>query len=408
MYSFPWDEMFTQIRQSTLPSLGSDHNPIALSCGDDVLKKSYFKFEKWWLNVEGFRDKVKEWWGSFNVTGSPDFILASKLSFLKKKLKEWSKENRGNWRVKKEHLLEQIGSLEDIQVHRALTDNEQLLKAHIAMEYEEVARNEEIHWRQRSRSQWIKNGYKNTKFFHRMATSHKNNTIESLVINGEESSDPVAIRNEIVDFYQILYKETESWRPSLNILDVQTITEEEQILLSRDFEEEEVLEGLKQCVVDKAPGPDGYTMAFFNVFWETIKDDVMQTFHKFHAHQKGDKTKFWLDDWCGNGILRDLFPILFSICTNTNSKIEEMWSPQDWNIIFRRLLNDWKIDGMVECLGLIGGFPGTTLEPDRLAWGHHKDGVFSMNRLYNWDLKDVQEDPLDLGTEYGKVWLLPR
>ena len=69
----------------------------------------------------------------------------------------------------------------------------------------------------------------------------------------------------------------------MNILDVQTITEEEQIWLSRDFEEEEVLEGIKQCDVDKAPGPDGYTMAFFNAFWETIKDDVMQTFHKFHA-----------------------------------------------------------------------------------------------------------------------------
>ena len=36
---------------------------------------------------------------------------------------------------------------------------------------------------------------------------------------------------------------------------------------------------------------------------------------------------------------------------------------------------------------LIGGFPGTTLEPDRLAWGHHKDGVFSVNRLYNWGHK---------------------
>nr|AAT40556.2 hypothetical protein SDM1_4t00019 [Solanum demissum] len=115
--------------------------------------------------------------------------------------------------------------------------------------------------------------------------------------------------------------------------------------------------------------------------WESLKNNSKIVVGR------GDKTKFWLDDWCGNGILRDLFPILFSICTNTNSKIEEIWSPQGWNIIFRRLLNDWEIDGMVECLGLIGGFPGTTLEPDRLAWGHHKDGVFSVNRLYNWGLK---------------------
>ncbi|WMV46725.1 hypothetical protein MTR67_040110 [Solanum verrucosum] len=136
--------------------------------------------------------------------------------------------------------------------------------------------------------------------------------------------------------------------------------------------------------------------------WESLKNNSQIVVGR------GDKTKFWLDAWCGNGIVRDLFPIIFSICTNTNSKIEEMWSPQGWNLIFRRLLNDWEIDGMVEFLGLIGGFPGTTLEPDRLAWGHHKDGVFSVNRLYNWGLKEVQEDPSDLGTQYGKVWLLPR
>lgn len=29
---------------------------------------------------------------------------------------------------------------------------------------------------------------------------------------------------------------------------------------------------------------------------------------------------------------------------------------------------------MVELLNLIGGFPRTTPEPDRLAWGHHRDG----------------------------------
>lgn len=70
LYSFPQDEIFTQIRQSALPSLESDHNPLLLTCGDETSKKSYFKFEKWW--------------GSLYVTGSPDFILASNLSLLKK------------------------------------------------------------------------------------------------------------------------------------------------------------------------------------------------------------------------------------------------------------------------------------------------------------------------------------
>lgn len=88
-----------------------------------------------------------------------------------------------------------------------------------------------------------------------------------------------------------------------------------------------------------------------------------------------DKTKFWLDDWCGNGILRDLFLGLFSICTNINNMIE-LWSPERWNLVFITLLNEREIDGVVELLSLIGGFPGTTLEPHTLAWENHKDGIF--------------------------------
>lgn len=75
----------------------------------------------------------------------------------------------------------------------------------------------------------------------------------------------------------------------------------------------------------------------FETFWVSLKinSQIMVG--------RGDKTKFWLDDWCGNRILRDMFLSLFSICTNTNSRIEEMWSPQDWNLIFCRLLNDGRL-----------------------------------------------------------------
>ncbi|WMV20737.1 hypothetical protein MTR67_014122 [Solanum verrucosum] len=289
LYSFPWDEMFTRIKQSSLPSLGSDHNPILLTCGDDNFKKSYFKFAKWWLNVEGFKEKVQEWWCSFIISGTPDYILATKLSMLKAKLKEWSKEHKVNRKARKSHILDQIGSLETLQESRPLNDDEQLVKVHLAMEYEEVARNEEIFWRQKSRVQWIKCGDKNTKFFHR--TAHKRlNTIDSLLINGELSSDPVAIKGSIVDFYQDLYKESENWRPYLNLYEVQGISTEERNNLERAFEEEEVLAGIKMCAAEKAPRPDGYTMAFFQAFWETIKEELMQTFHRFHSHHKFEKS----------------------------------------------------------------------------------------------------------------------
>lgn len=119
LLSFPWVELFTQIRLSALPNLGFDYNPIVLTCGDDAFNKSYFKFESWWLNVEGLETKLR----SGGVPLMWQAILTNtslKIAPLKKKLKEWSKENRGNWLVRKE----QIGRFEDIQVHRALIDDE--------------------------------------------------------------------------------------------------------------------------------------------------------------------------------------------------------------------------------------------------------------------------------------------
>ncbi|KAF3625586.1 Vacuolar protein sorting-associated protein 54, chloroplastic [Capsicum annuum] len=63
--------------------------------------------------------------------------------------------------------------------------------------------------------------------------------------------------------------------------------------------------------------------------------------------------------------------------------VEEMWFSQGWNLVFRRHLNDWEIVDVVELLKVIGGGPGANLESDRLKWGHHEDGSFSVNSITN-------------------------
>jgi len=156
LYSPEWEDRFSQVKQTLLPRLGSDHNPILLSCGDWEFKKSYFKFENWWLEVEGFRERVKEWWNSFPNTGRPSYNLANKLKLLKKELTQWSKSHRLNWKKKKEGILLQISSWEILQDLRALSDDEILQKSHLPMEFEEVAKREEIAWTQRSRVKWLR------------------------------------------------------------------------------------------------------------------------------------------------------------------------------------------------------------------------------------------------------------
>jgi hypothetical protein len=41
---------------------------------------------------------------------------------------------------------------------------------------------------------------------------------------------------------------------------------------------------------DKAPGPDGFTMAFFQKCWSVIEGDVMDFFAEVHTHCKFEKS----------------------------------------------------------------------------------------------------------------------
>lgn len=53
------------------------------------------------------------------------------------------------------------------------------------------------------------------------------------------------------------------------------ITDEENQNLLKPFEAQEIWETVKACAGDKAPGPDGYSMAFFSQCWEIIGTDVI-------------------------------------------------------------------------------------------------------------------------------------
>jgi hypothetical protein len=50
-----------------------------------------------------------------------------------------------------------------------------------------------------------------------------------------------------------------------------------------------VLEVVKGLNGDKALGPDGFSMAFFQACWSVLKEDIMKVFHDFHARGKFER-----------------------------------------------------------------------------------------------------------------------
>jgi hypothetical protein len=110
--------------------------------------------------------------------------------------------------------------------------------------------------------------------------------MESLSINGSYSSDQQVIRNHVAHFYESLFSDPFSWRPRLDNLAFNTLDAVESSSLELPFEEKKVFEVIKGTNRDKAPGLDGFSLAFFQDCWDVIKSDLMGVFQDFHTHSK--------------------------------------------------------------------------------------------------------------------------
>ena len=79
-------------------------------------------------------------------------------------------------------------------------------------------------------------------------------------------------------------------RPVLNDVEFSSISVEDASWLDRPFEEEEVFGVINNFNGDKAPGPDGFSMAFFQSCWGVLKTEIMAVFHNFHIQAVFEKS----------------------------------------------------------------------------------------------------------------------
>lgn len=145
-------------------------------------------------------------------------------------------------------------------------------------------RNEEIYWKTKSRNTWLKVGDRNTKFFHPCTKSRfsKNriHSIQDSVGNSYKGDRNIGTHAEV--FFRTIYKSNNT--PIIeSIFDdfTPTVTPSINNAITKDFSHEEIYEAVCSIGADRAPGPDGLTVRFYQEYWDIIGDDVIQEVKSF-------------------------------------------------------------------------------------------------------------------------------
>nr|CAN71342.1 hypothetical protein VITISV_002439 [Vitis vinifera] len=283
LFSGDWEELVSGAMQMLLPRPVFDHCPILLDCGGMRTGKNPFRFENMWLKVEGFMDKMKEWWLSYNYRGKPSFVLAKKLQALKYDLKKWNKETIGNVSVRKDATLEELNYWDSLERLGSLSEEDRSSQQIARDEFSHCAILEEISWRQKSRALWLKEGDNNTKFFYRMTNARRRrNFINSLTVRGVWLVKEEELKEGIGSYFKSLFEEPQVRRLDVESSFFKTLDSLDNEILEGHFSEEEVSKALSDLGGDKALGSDGFTLAFWKFCWPIVGGEVMQMFEELH------------------------------------------------------------------------------------------------------------------------------
>jgi exonuclease III len=263
-----WRLAFPKAIVLHLGAINSDHAPLLIDTNpaEDFCPRP-FRFAAIWTKDPRCGSIISKAWSS-KVQGTHSYILCRKQALTTVALKKWNKNVFGHCSTKIKELTD---SIEEIQLHER-TETRASQEAYLHGELNEWLRRNETLWRQKSREMWLKEGDKNSKFFHLSTViRRKRNSIDAIKDDaGVWITSKRGIREHVVDkFTQLFTEETVNFPLDLENLISPTISPADNLGLCRIPSAQEIKETIFDMLNQKSPGPDGLPALFYKKYWET-------------------------------------------------------------------------------------------------------------------------------------------
>ena len=134
------------------------------------------------------------------------YIFQQKMKYIKERIKKWNKDSFGNIMEEKEKLEKRIEEIKTQAIREGYTEDGKAEEQALINELMRREQQEEIIWKQKSRKLWLREGDRNTSFFHKSTVQHRqqNKIYRLKARDGTILEEQRPIEHELIRYYSEL------------------------------------------------------------------------------------------------------------------------------------------------------------------------------------------------------------
>lgn len=212
-----WKLQFRCSRVITLPLSKSDHCPLLIEILKERIQRSksqkLFCFDQNWYGRDDCLEIIQQEWAT-PLTCNALAQLGSKCKAIGAKLDSWNHTDFNRLQTEMRKTQDQV----QVLMAQPFSPNNYAEQKFLHSHYSQLLSQEEKYWIQRSRATWLKEGDRNSAYFHRKGSNRKSkNTIKGL--NDEQGTwqvTPEEIHRLLLSYFQQIFTAESVERDAIN------------------------------------------------------------------------------------------------------------------------------------------------------------------------------------------------